>query len=192
MRTTNERLNELQARISDNQFLTKQGLGNEVSFYIFDYNPADELLVRSRLPEIQRYTANKLDTPIKEFNLFDIATRFFEERQYMEKNYQMEQIKDSFTLYDRMQRALKTATERDEVIKYIREHYEDNAITFITGVGSAYPLVRAHTVLNNLQPIIVQKPLILFYPGVYEGNKLSLFNQFKDDNYYRAFRIVEP
>lgn len=88
MRTTNERLNELQARISDNQFLTKQGLGNEVSFYIFDYNPADELMVRSRLPEIERYTANKLDTPIKEFNIFDIATRFFEERQYMEKNYE--------------------------------------------------------------------------------------------------------
>ncbi|SON74195.1 hypothetical protein [Latilactobacillus sakei] len=134
MRTTNERLNELQARISDNQFLTKQGLGNEVSFYIFDYNPADELMVRSRLPEIERYTANKLDTPIKEFNIFDIATRFFEERQYMEKNYQMEQMKDSFTLYDRMQRALKTATERDEVIKYIGSYVKNPDIKVRTNL----------------------------------------------------------
>jgi hypothetical protein len=33
-------------------------------------------------------------------------------------------------------------------------------------------------------------PLIVFYPGSYTGQTLSLFSEFKDENYYRAFRLV--
>ena len=33
-------------------------------------------------------------------------------------------------------------------------------------------------------------PLLMLYPGTYNGQSLSLFNTLSDDNYYRAFRLV--
>lgn len=44
--------------------------------------------------------------------------------------------------------------------------------------------------LNNLQHIFDDVPVVLFYPGEYTGQTLTLFNRFIDDNYYRAFNLV--
>ncbi|WP_418964863.1 BREX protein BrxB domain-containing protein, partial [Cetobacterium sp.] len=50
------------------------------------------------------------------------------------------------------------------------------------------PIVRTHTVLNNLQNIFDHTKVLLFFPGEYTSVDLRLFG-FKDNNYYRAFRI---
>ena len=31
----------------------------------------------------------------------------------------------------------------------------------------------------------------MFYPGKYDGQELVLFGEIKDDNYYRAFKLVD-
>jgi len=41
-----------------------------------------------------------------------------------------------------------------------------------------------------LHSALDRKPLVMFFPGVYDGRELRLFNLFKDDNYYRAFSLV--
>ncbi|WP_412030654.1 DUF1788 domain-containing protein [Anaerosalibacter bizertensis] len=63
-------------------------------------------------------------------------------------------------------------------------------MVFITGVGKVWPAIRAHTILNNLQPV-VKVPVVMFFPGKYSGLELHLFNKIKDENYYRAFRLIE-
>ena len=35
-----------------------------------------------------------------------------------------------------------------------------------------------------------QTPLVLFYPGRYDGQALRLFGKLTNDNYYRAFTLV--
>jgi hypothetical protein len=35
-------------------------------------------------------------------------------------------------------------------------------------------------------------PVVLFFPGTYDEQSLILFDELKDDNYYRAFRLVKP
>lgn len=60
----------------------------------------------------------------------------------------------------------------------------------MSGVGSAFPLLRSHNLLNNLHPVMGDTPLVVFYPGTYDGQSLSLFGQIKQDNYYRAFKLV--
>ena len=59
----------------------------------------------------------------------------------------------------------------------------------IKGVGSVYPFIRSHTVLNNLQSAVKDIPTLMFFPGEYSGQSLNLFGLLKDDNYYRAFNI---
>jgi hypothetical protein len=44
--------------------------------------------------------------------------------------------------------------------------------------------------LSALHPHMSHTPLLMLYPGVYDGQSLKLFNTLTDDNYYRAFRLV--
>jgi len=192
VRPINVRLNELREKLSDPKILLNKGLGNEVGFYIFDYEPEHELLVRESVPMIKEFIEKEHpDMKIQIFDLYDIVLDFFEQRGYMEKNFKMEQRKDSVFLYDKMRKALKLATDNDWVVEYIQEHMDEEAMIFLTGVGKAYPIIRSHTVLNNLQTVVEKKPLILFYPGTYENGSLRLFSRFLDDHYYRAFKIIE-
>lgn len=192
MRPITVRLDELNEKLSDPKILSNKGLGNEVGFYIFDYEPEDELVVRDAIPYIKKQIQKENPyTKIQEFDLFDIVLAFFEERGYMDKNFKMEEKKGSEFLYDKMKKALKLATDNDWIVKYIQEHMDEDAMIFITGVGKAYPIIRSHTVLNNLQTVVEKKPLIMFYPGRYENGGLRLFSRFMDDNYYRAFKLIE-
>jgi hypothetical protein len=72
----------------------------------------------------------------------------------------------------------------------------------LSGVGNAYPLLRSHTLLNNLHSIMGQTPLVMFYPGKYDQTSLRLFGKSgttggahhgrsRNANYYRAFRLVD-
>jgi len=63
-------------------------------------------------------------------------------------------------------------------------------LVLVSGVGSVYPLLRAHTLLNNLHAVMGQTPLVLFYPGRFDGQVLRLFGTLKNDHYYRAFTLV--
>ena len=64
-------------------------------------------------------------------------------------------------------------------------------MVIIGGVGRVYPYMRSHHVLNNLQHVFDDVPVVLLYPGEYSGQSLTLFGEFEDDNYYRAFNIVK-
>ncbi len=71
---------------------------------------------------------------------------------------------------------------------------DGNSIVLITGVGKAFPVVRSHTILNNLQSIFRRNPVVMMYPGRYEIKEkmtMRLFERLDDDNYYRAFPLVE-
>ena len=63
-------------------------------------------------------------------------------------------------------------------------------LLIIRGVGAVYPMLRTHTLLSALHPHMRDTPLLMFYPGRYDGLSLKLFNKLSDDNYYRAFRLV--
>ena len=77
------------------------------------------------------------------------------------------------------------------IVKYIQERTPQEAVVFLTGIGKCYPLLRSHKVLNNLHQAMDRVPVVMFYPGKYDGQELVLFGSIKDDNYYRAFRLVD-
>ncbi|SEL23371.1 protein of unknown function [Carnobacterium iners] len=192
MRDIAIRMDELKDKINDSKFLANKGLGNEVGFYIFDYDPKDELIVRNYVPNLKKFLERENSNfKVQIFDLYEIILLFFEQRGYLDKNFTMEGKKGSNDLFDKMRKALKIATNNDWIVRYIEEHLEKEAIVFIVGVGKAYPIIRSHVILNNLQTVVEDIPLVLFYPGTYENGKLQLFNKFTDDNYYRAFKITE-
>ena len=103
----------------------------------------------------------------------------------------MEEKKGSGYILNASKKTLRLTLENDLVVQYISERLEGNDIVFLTGVGKAWPIIRSHTILNNLHRIVEKQPLVMFFPGNYDGGTLMLFNSLKDDNYYRAFPLVD-
>jgi Domain of unknown function (DUF1788) len=67
---------------------------------------------------------------------------------------------------------------------------DQHDLVIVSGVGTVWPLLRTHSLLNNLQPVMGKTPLVVFYPGRYDGQSLRLFGKLKINNYYRAFKLV--
>ena len=103
----------------------------------------------------------------------------------------MEEKKGSEQVFNATKKALRLTLENDLVIKYIEERLEEDSIIFLTGIGKSWPIIRSHGILNNLHRIVEKQPLIMFFPGTYNGGSLMLFNYLKDDNYYRAFQLID-
>jgi hypothetical protein len=66
----------------------------------------------------------------------------------------------------------------------------DHDLVLVSGVGAAWPMVRAHTLLSSLHALMGDTPLVMFYPGKYDGLSLRLFGALSEDNYYRAFQLA--
>ena len=55
----NDRLNQIPGKILSSEFLSGQGLGNELGFWIFDYEPEHELDVREYILFLENMLAKK-------------------------------------------------------------------------------------------------------------------------------------
>ncbi|MHC9538758.1 MAG: DUF1788 domain-containing protein [Vulcanimicrobiota bacterium] len=165
--------------------------GGELGFHIFDYDPGDELQVRGFVKDlITLHTFPGSEIHPVECDLFlmmmDVLTREkVKESSILELVPQMEE-KDG---RERMEKALRGILAPKKIVDIIKEKSEGKNLILLTGVGKLYPLLRSHTILNNLQHVIDTTTLIMFYPGSYDEKELRLFHLFKDENYYRAFRM---
>jgi len=110
---------------------------------------------------------------------------------YLAKVSSMEESKGSDFAVNAIKKTMRVATDGDLIVQYMAKRVQPNDIVFITGVGKAYPIIRSHTTLNKLHETIEQVPVVMFFPGSYDGVELVLFNEIKDDNYYRAFPLVD-
>jgi hypothetical protein len=183
---TGERLERLARILSDKNFLTGRGIGNEISFHIFAYDPAFEPVVTAYLPKLKEQLA-AAGVKVLEFDLYRLILELLEERDLLEKSFMLEAQKGVKGL----EKALRKVIRPETLITAMQERLlEPHDLVLISGVGAAYPLVRSHTVLNNLHHVIDTCPLVMFFPGAYDGEQLRLFNVLKDDNYYRAFPLL--
>lgn len=192
MKTLNERLDLIKPKILAPNFRSGRGLGNETNFWIFDYAPKNEMAVRKHIEYLQTsINAERDDIRIVVYDLFEIMLGHLEERKYLAKVLSMEQAKGSASIMSPIKKTLRLTLADDVVVNTIVEGVDtEKDILFITGVGKAWPFIRSHTVLNNLHSHIDGTPLIMFFPGEYTA-ELRLFGEITDDNYYRAFRLIE-
>ena len=185
------RLDEILPKIVGNDFRENRGLGNDIGFYIFDYDPEYELLVRDRIKFIKNKAKGAYGLNIIEFDLYEIMIEILDSKGYLKKNFIMEEKKGSEYVFTATKKALRLTLDNDLLVQYISERLDDSDIVFITGVGKAWPIIRSHSVLNNLHRVVEKQPLVMFFPGEYDGGSLMLFNYLKDDNYYRAFELID-
>ena len=184
-----DRLNQILPTITSDAFLRGKGLGNEIAFYIFDYPPEAELRVREHLQFVlEHLPRTSPGIRVCHVHLLDFVLTYLRQRHLLDKAMAMQQTRgDAFIL-----RQLATILHPNKMAPVFAEVAQpaQHDLVLVSGVGSVYPLLRVHTLLNNLHAIMAQTPLVLFYPGRYDGQALRLFGKLKNDNYYRAFKLV--
>lgn len=192
MNSLDQRLDKAEAIIAQPSFRQNKGLGNEVGYYVFDYPAEQELQVRERGEYIRKKNENSTDGfRVIVFDLYEIIIGILKEKGYLEKCFEFERSKGFDRVSKSVGNMLRISASDSLIVNYIRDNTPPNSVIFLTGVGKCYPILRSHKVLNNLHQVIDNVPVVMFYPGKYDGQELVLFGEIKDDNYYRAFKLVD-
>lgn len=188
-----ERIDHLFSVVTSERFLSKQGLGNEVPFFICPY-PAREGLTMHRDREGLAKRVNHAGVRVLDLSLYDLSLEILAERRVLEEVLAIEPNTEKDELRELLQGVLDPQAH---LIPRIGEAIASQAhdVIFISGVGEVYPYIRSHNVLNNLQSTAKDKPTVMFFPGEYThglatGASLDLFGLLHDDKYYRAFNIM--
>ena len=186
------RLDEIETAIRKPSFRQSIGRANEVNYWVFDYPPERELEVRERIAYLKNKNQGGTDGfELVVFDLYDIIIDFLEQRGFMDKCYGFERKAGISRIVKAVNNSLKVNDDDSLIVRYIKDHTPENAVVFLVGIGKCYPILRSHKVLNNLHQAFVRVPVVMFFPGTYNEQELILFNEIKDDNYYRAFRLVK-
>ena len=185
-----ERLNRILDRVITDDFLKGRGLGNEIPFYAFDYPPERELDVREHILFLLTQIPKKRpELRVAHVNLFELVIDHLKDRGFYDKALALQQKKGDQALL----KALAAPLDATKLAQVFTDRVEPERqdLVLVSGVGSAYPLLRTHNLLNNLHHRMGHTPLVLFYPGKYDGQSLCLFGILPDRPYYRAFRLVD-
>ncbi len=191
--TSRERAEHLYRVITSERFLSKQGLGNEVPFFIYPFPAAEGLtVIEDRQYLIERIGHEGVE--VLDLNLYDLSLNLLKERGILQDVLVKEPTMNKPELRELLQGVLDVHEHLiPKIAEAIAEKLHD--VIFLSGVGEVYPYIRSHNVLNNLQSIAKDKPTVLFFPGSYThstatGGSLDLFGLLHDDKYYRAFNIL--
>lgn len=184
-----ERLNRILPKLTSDELLSGSGLGNEIGFYIFDYPAEEELRIREHLQFlVERLPKGKPGLRVKHINLFDLVVDHLKSRNLLDRAIEMQRTQGDEAVF----KALSAPLHESRLAKVFAEAAQpaQHDLVLLSGVGSVWPLLRSHALLNNLHPVMGSTPLVLFYPGKYDQLTLQLFGIIPGTNYYRAFKLV--
>ncbi len=186
------RYDHLYKVIASERFLNKEGLGNEVPFFICPFAPQEANEMQQTVTQLaKRLRQNGVG--VLQINLYDLSIELLQGRGIWQRLLEMETAVTKDELKELLQGVLDPETHLVPAIadKMKQQPFD---VLFICGVGEVFPYIRSHNVLNNLQSTAKEQPTVLFFPGEYTqslatGASLDLFGLLHDDKYYRAFNI---
>lgn len=146
-----ERLNRIEDKISEKSFRENKGLGNEVGYYVFDYDPRAELEVRNHIAYLKdRINNGNKEFKIIEFDLFHTMIQVLEEEGYLEAFFALEKDNGFFDMADSLVETLglDETNEQNLIISKILQENLTNSVIFLTGVGKCHPIIASHNILN--------------------------------------------
>ena len=119
--------------------------------------------------------------------MYKIMLEILEEKRVLGNVSSLEEKKGRDYLLAQLQ---KITTQEAFLNKMKYEPHERGDVLFLTGIGKVYPFMRSHKMLDSMQQVFSDIPIVMFYPGEFNGQSLVLFDKFRDGNYYRAFNLL--
>lgn len=193
-------LNQLSERLfmllSHADFLSMKGLANEVPIFIQSYDAAEEDEARRMVKRL--YSRLKsAGISIQMIDLFDLVLDEMAEHGILDDLIRDEASLQKVELMETLQNYSDPQTHLiPRLVRTIESG--DTQLTLVTGPGRIYPFLRTHTILESLQPAMLNHPVVIFFPGEYVqdaagGSTLRLFGAIPspriNNPYYRASNL---
>jgi hypothetical protein len=192
LRLTQVRLEEAEKKISSPAFWNSEGQSAEIGYYIFDYPPEDELIVRDWVQYIQSKSKPQANAfKLVVFDLYEIMMEMLEENDFVDLCFDMEEKGGIDRITKAVSRTLGISDDDCLVTEYMQKRIPEDTVILITGIGKCYPILRAHKIMNKLHEMYVNAPVVMLYPGKYGEKSLILFNHDEEDNFYWVKRLIE-
>jgi len=183
--------------LSHPDFLAMKGLANEVPIFIETYEPQDEDKVRRMVDDLaSRLRTSGIAVAVVDF--FDLILDQLDEEGRLEQILERETTIGKQKLLELMANLSDPKTRMiPRLMKVIGG--EEVQLALLTGAGRVFPFLRTHTILESLQPAMVSRPVVMFFPGqyVHEENGASVLRLFGSlaspplyRPYYRAFNLA--
>ncbi|MDD3221017.1 MAG: DUF1788 domain-containing protein [Lachnospiraceae bacterium] len=180
-----EQLDSLRSLIQEPEFLEGKGLSNEVNIRIFCYDAAKEMMVQHFTSQL--LADQTLNCHLIECDLYKIFLEICDDIDIMDAIHDMEESEGKEFLLEQIHSAIGVS---EFVEKICYEPHEAGDVLMLTGVGEVFPFMRIHNLLEALQPHFSDVPILVMYPGVFDGHHLKLFDKLQPNDYYRAFNVI--
>ncbi|MED3382665.1 DUF1788 domain-containing protein [Bacillus tropicus] len=177
METLQKRFATLERRLFVENFLDEQR--TIIPNFLFTYRGEQEVYVKQGVQKILM-TAKEHTKKLVEVNLYDIFTTLFAEE--IEDVFALAEAEGLEMLLDAVE---PTLNDSDSLVEAFNNLSKDSDVVLLTGVGTAYPIIHTSGLLKRLATSGHSKPIIVFYPGTFNGTQLKLFDRYEvvEDEY---------
>ena len=192
-------IGELYTKLSNKDFQDHATGNLFFPAYMYMYDPTREYEIENEILDIKNRLHrpnNYLDVMImdifEEFIEFTKSTKFGKATKF---NFYLQHE-------EKKQEAVQKALEKDAydtrflnfLDQKITKHLETSkpsevSYVLLKGFGNAFPYIRASRFMSNFEKYIRGYKLIMFYPGKAK-EYYSLFGLLKDENLYRAIKLI--
>lgn len=166
-----------------------KNLGGELPLYIQPFPSNKQSDVESQIKRLATRLKKKGVESIC-INLYELCIEILREADVLDAILEQESEIEREDIISTLDSVLDI---KSVIIPKIKEAIlaENPQYAFISGVGSVYPFVRSHGILNNIDELTDECNLVLFFPGEYNNLQLKLFGNISDENYYRGHNLNE-
>lgn len=164
-------------------------LGGELPLFI---QPLDSSKQRETEEQVKRLASrlNRKGVKVSVVNLFDLSINILKEEGILDAILENESDIPHSDTVETLDSILDISSTIIPRLQSIIESEEPDYL-FLSGVGSVFPFIRSHGILNNIDELTDNCKLVLFFPGLYDNMQLKLFGHIYDENYYRGINLNE-
>ena len=184
MSNVKERLDKVKEMIQEQDFLEGKGLSNEVNIRIFCYDPKEEMIIRHFVKKIEN---ESLDCHVIHYDLYQVFLDICKDKRILDRIPALEEKRGKDFIKREFEKSCDAKTFAQKM-QY--ENHKIGDVIVLSGVGKVFPFMRVHALLEAMQPLFNDVPILVFYPGEFDGHYVKLFNKLKANEYYRAFKVI--
>ena len=164
-------------------------LGGELPLFIQPLDPSKQ---RETEEQVKRLASrlNRKGIRVSVVNLFDLSIAILKEEGILDAILENESDIPHSDTVETLDSILDISSTIIPHLQSVIES-ENPDYLFLSRVGSVYPFIRSHGILNNIDELTDNCKLVLFFPGQYDNMQLKLFGHIYDENYYRGINLNE-
>lgn len=192
-------IEELYTHLENDDFKDQETGNIFFPAYMYMYDAEKEYQVDKEILEIKERLyrpSNYLDVMV--LDIYEEFINFLKQQSFAKSNKF-----DFYTNHEKLKpEAVHKSLDKDaydpRFLKYLNDKIQAHlkiedtffrSYVFLKGFGNAFPHIRTSRFFNNFEKYVKGYKLIMFYPGSAK-EYYSLFGLLKDENLYRAIKLI--